>query len=129
MTLPSRIRRILLPRWMWPSVTMQPAMLPTLRDLEHLADLDVPVQLLADFRLEHARERLLQVVEDLVNDAVGADFDVPLLGHRPRRFVGDDVEADDDGIGCIRQLDVALGDAADGGVNHADRAPRRCSDR
>ena len=33
MTVPLRMRRILLPRWMWPSVTKQPAMLPILLTL------------------------------------------------------------------------------------------------
>src|SRR5439155_7332803 len=31
------------------------------RDLEHLPDLDMPVELLANLRLEHAAERLLNV--------------------------------------------------------------------
>src|SRR5688572_26844701 len=97
-----------------------PADVADLADLEHLADLGVAVQLLAHFRLEQAAERLLQVVEDLVDHAVQPDLDAPLLRHLPGRFVGDDVEADDDRAARVGQLDVALRDRADRAVDHAD---------
>src|SRR5688572_4807201 len=66
--------------------------------LEHLPHFHMAVQLLADFRLEQAGERLLQVVEDLVDDAVQPDLDAPLLGHRAGGFVGNHVEPDDDRV-------------------------------
>ena len=70
MTVPSRIRRILLPRWMWPSVTMQPAMLPTRLTLKTWRISAWPCSFSRIFRREHAREGLLQVVEDLVDHAI-----------------------------------------------------------
>src|SRR5207247_7759354 len=64
-------------------------------DLEHLADLDVSVELFADLRREQAGKRLLEVVEDLVDDAVEQHLHAPLLRHRPGRLVAHHVEPDD----------------------------------
>ena len=71
-------------------------------------------ELFADFRFQESRERLFQIVENFVDDAVEADFDAALLGHLAGGFVGDNVESDDDGVGRIGQFDVAFVDAADG---------------
>src|SRR5687768_13165211 len=91
-----------------------------LADLEDLAYLGVAVQLLADLRLEQSAQRLLEVVEDLVDHAVQADLDAALLGHRAGRLVGHDVEADDDRAARVGQLDVAFRDRSDRAVDHAD---------
>src|SRR5262249_36732373 len=95
-------------------------------DLEHLADFRVAVELLALFGREHAAEGFLQIVEDLVDHAIGLDVDVVLLGQRAGGFVGDDVEADHGdlvvgrlGLGRHRQLDVALADRAHAAVDDA----------
>src|SRR5665213_4439892 len=39
-------------------------------DLEHLPHLGMPVQFLAHFGFEHARQGLLEIVEDLVDDLI-----------------------------------------------------------
>ena len=62
--------------------------MPTLADLERLAD-DRPAQvddLLA--RLELAFERRLDVVGQVVDDVVLADLDAAFLGQSQRRVVG-----------------------------------------
>ena len=56
----------------------------------------------------------------LVDDLVGPDLDVFLLGQLAGLAVGTDVEADDRGVGGRRQLDVVLGDATDGPVDEGE---------
>jgi hypothetical protein len=51
------------------------------------------------FRLELSFEQGFDVVGQLVDDVVAADFDLPLVGQIAGRFVGNDVEADDDRVG------------------------------
>ena len=58
------------------------------------------------FRLELAFEHRFDVVGELVDDVVAANFDAALVGQGAGRFVGNDVEADDHGVGGAGQRDV-----------------------
>ena len=71
---------------------------------------------------EHADERLLDVLGELVDDAVRAHVDALALGESARLGVRADVEADHDRVRGRREHDVALGDGADARVDdvHAD---------
>src|SRR3954454_4776963 len=83
------------------------------RRAEDRAHFDLAEDRLGLDRLEHADERLLDVLGELVNDAVGADLDALALGQRARLRARPDVEADDQRACRARQVDVVLGDAAD----------------
>ena len=80
---------------MTPLVTMQPAIVPSRDDAEGVAHLRLAERLLGLDRREHADERLLDVLGQLVDDAVGPDLDALALGERARLGVRADVEADD----------------------------------
>ena len=80
---------------------------------EDLADLGVAGDDLFELGLEQAEHGVLDVLEHLVDDLVGADLDVLLVGHLAGLAIGAHVEADDGGVGRGGQLDVVLGDAAD----------------
>src|SRR4029453_2214685 len=71
-------------------------------------------------RLEHADEGLLDVLRQLVDDAVGADLDTLPRGERTGLRVRPDVEADDCRAGSRRKHDVILGDPADALVDDVD---------
>src|SRR5580692_11180887 len=90
-------------------------------DLEDLADLGLAVHLLDEGRREEAFHGALHVVDGVVDDRVEADLDLVLLGERARLAGRPDVEADDDGLGGDGEVDVALCDGADAGVD--DREP------
>lgn len=91
-----------------------------LGDLEDLADFGVAQDLLAELRSEHALGGLLEIVHDVVDDLVGTDLDALLLGEAAGLAGRNDVEADDDRLGRVGQEHVALGDAADRGLEHTD---------
>ena len=57
------------------------------------------------------------VLDQLVDDLVGADLDALGVGGLAGLAVGADVEPDDGGVGCGRQLDVVLGDRTDAAVD------------
>ena len=78
-----------------------------LRDGEGLAHLGLAQRLLALDRREQAGHRLLHVVERLVDDVVELDLDALLLGELLRLAGRTDVEADDDGVARLGQVDVA----------------------
>ena len=99
--------RTLAPRRTVPSVTRQPAILPTLEMLKISQDLGVAEQGLAQHRRQHARTRLLDVVHEVVDDVVVADLDAVALGQLARLLVGADIEADDRRAGGLGQHDVA----------------------
>src|SRR5690606_24092153 len=82
-----------------------------LRSAEHL------LQLLGG---ELADQELFQLVEELVDDPVGADLDARRLGGLACLGLGTDVESDDHGFGDLGQRDVVLVDAADTGVDDLD---------
>src|SRR6478752_3352284 len=85
---------------------------------EDLPDLRRTGLHLLELGLEQTLERLLDLVDGLVDDRVVADVDTLAVGqllHPAHRL---DVEADDDGVGGGRQVDVVLGDAADPAVHH-----------
>ena len=118
---PSRTTRTWAPRWMTPCVTMQPAIVPTPRCPERLAHLGLAEHLLDLLRREHADQRLLDVLGQLVDHAVGADVDALAVGERFASAFGPHVEADDDRVRGGRQVDIGGGDAADAGVDHVHR--------
>ena len=123
MTVPSRTRRTLAVRVALPSVTMQPAMRPTLEALKVCLISASPTRLLDLDRLQQALHRVAQVFGDFVDDRVGADVDALALagaagvGQRPH------VEADDDRVGGRGQHHVGLVDATGLGVDDVDRDP------
>ena len=87
MTVPSRTTRTCAPRRTTPFVTMQPAIVPSRETLNSGAHLGLAERLLGRDRREHADERLLDVLGELVDDAVRADVDALALGElrAPRR--------------------------------------------
>jgi hypothetical protein len=78
-----------------PSVTRQPATLPTLVMLNTSRIFGIAEEGLAQFRREQARHRRLHVIHEVVDDVVVADFDTGLFGRGRRLPVGANVEADD----------------------------------
>src|SRR5438105_9528401 len=87
------------------------------RDPEELAHLHLAERLLGLDRAEHADERLLDVLRELVDDAVGADVDALALGERTRLGARPHVEADDERVRDRGEADVALRDRADARVD------------
>src|SRR5262249_33162137 len=87
------------------------------RRTEQRANLRLAEGLLGLDRLQHADERLLDVLRELVDDAVGADLDAFALGERARLGARAHVEADDQRAGRAREVDVVFGDAAHGLVH------------
>src|SRR5664279_352191 len=102
-----------------------------LRRHEHGADLGRADRLLALLGREHAGHRRLDLVDRVVDDVVVADVDAVVLGELSRSGVGADVEADDHGLRCDREVDVAFADAADRGVDdlHLDLVGRELEQR
>src|SRR3954451_741215 len=80
---------------------------------EHLADLRSAELDLFELRLEHALERALDVLDRGVDDRVVADVDLLAVGQLARLALRPDVEADDDRVGGLGQVDVVLCDRAD----------------
>src|SRR3954453_15892260 len=87
---------------------------------EHLADLRSAELHLFELRLEHALERALDILDGGVDDGVVADIDLLAVGELARLALGPDVEADDDRVGGLGQVDVVLGDRADTAADDAD---------
>ncbi len=87
---------------------------------EDLADLGLAGDDLLELGGEHADHGLLDVLEHLVDDLVGADLDVFGVGQLAGLAVGAHVEADDRGVGRGGERDVVLGDAADGAVHERE---------
>ena len=88
------------------------------RDAEELPHLDLADRLLGADRREHPDERLLDVLGELVDHAVGADLDALAVGERARLGVRADVEADDHRVRGRGEHDVVLGDRAHALVDH-----------
>src|SRR5688572_1317827 len=91
-----------------------------LRQGEDVAHLGRAGDRLLDLRLEHAGERLLQVVDRLVDDLVEADVDLLLVRQLARLRIRPHVEADDDRVRGRRQQHVGLGDLAHALADDAD---------
>ena len=72
---------------------------------------------LLELRLEHALERRLDLLDRLVDDRVVADLDALAVGDLGVLALGPDVEADDDGVGGHREVDVVLRDRTDTAVD------------
>ena len=73
------------------------------RHPEDLADLGFAGDHFFELGREHADHRPLDVFEQLVDDLVGANFDVLGLGQVAGLAVGADVEADQRGVGGRRR--------------------------
>src|SRR5712691_8589391 len=87
------------------------------RRAEQRAHLGLAERRLGLDRFQHADERLLDVLGQLVDDAVRADLDADALGQRARLGARAHVEADDQRAGGAREVDVVLRDAAHALVN------------
>ena len=120
MMVPSRRNRTLRAPGDDPVEHVAPGDAPDPGDLEDLAHLGVAGDDLFDIGLQQAEHGVLDVLEHLVDDLVGPDLDALGLGQVAGLAVGPDVEADDRGAGGRGQLDVVLGDAADGPVHEDD---------
>src|SRR3954453_21565578 len=90
---------------------------------EHLADLRSAELDLFELRLEHALERALHVLDGGVDDGVVADVYLLAVGQLARLALGPDVEADDDRVGGLGQVDVVFGDRTDTAPDEADADP------
>src|ERR687895_2685798 len=88
--------------------------------LEDLADLGAAQLDLLELRLEHALERLLDLLDGLVDHRVVADLHALAVGELGGLALGPHVEAEHDGVGRRGQVDVALGDATDTAVDHSE---------
>ena len=121
MIVPSRRKRTFEPRVIVPLMHVAAGDGADAGHPEDLADLGLAGDHLFELGGEHADHGVLDVLEELVDDLVGADLDVLGLGQLPGLAVGAHVEADDRGVGRGGQLDVVLGDAADAAV-HERRA-------
>jgi len=84
-----------------------------LRDPEDLADLGFAGDLLLVLGIKHADHRQFDILEQLVDDLVGADLDLCVIGSLTSRTVRPHVEPDNRGIGRLGQRDVILSDPAD----------------
>ena len=93
---------------------------PEPRDPEERAHLDLADDRLGLDRGEHADERLLDLLGQLVDDAVEADLDAGALGDASHLGRRTHVEADDHRARRRSEVDVVLGDPADAGVDHVD---------
>src|SRR3954452_18791317 len=88
-------------------------------DAEELAHLDLAQRGLHRHRAQHADERLLDVVGELVDHTVSPDLDALAIGERPRLRVRPHVEADHHRVRGRGEHDVVLRDPADALVDHA----------
>src|SRR5579875_752987 len=105
--------------------------LADLADGEDLAYLGVAQQIFLNSRRQEAREHLLHVVDDVVDDRVVADLQAVAPRELARLRIGADIEADDQCLRRCRQGDIRLVDAADPRVEHAygDLVRRQALDR
>ena len=117
MIVPSRRKRTFEPRVMTPCLDVAPGDGADPRHPEDLPDLGVAGDDLLVLRRQHADHRLLDVLEQLVDDLVGPDLHALGVGELASLAVRADVEADDRGVRRGGQRDVVLGDAADGAVD------------
>ena len=76
-----------------------------------LTNLCVTEQILAELGIEHTLHCRLDLLQALVNDAIGANVNVLTLCRVDRALIGSDVESDDDRIGSRREGNVTLGDS------------------
>ena len=89
-------------------------------DLVDLTDLQLAQRHLAELGSQHTLHSVGDVVDGVIDDAVHTHLDLGGSGLFLRHVVGADVEADDDGVGCVGQVNVGLADGADTGVDDAD---------
>src|SRR5699024_9145649 len=86
---------------------------------EDLADLRRAELDLLVLRLEHALERLLDLVDRVVDDRVVLDLHALAIGVVRVQALGPHVVADDEGVGRHREVDVVHRDRADAAVDDA----------
>ena len=105
---------------MTPLVTMQPAIVPSRETLKSARTSASPSVSSVCTGESMPDERLLDLVGELVDDAVGADVDALALGERARLGARPHVEADHERVRGRREVDVVLGDPADARVDDVD---------
>src|SRR5919106_4981182 len=88
------------------------------RHAERRAHLGLPQRNLLELRSEQPPRRVLDVLNGLVDDPVSADVDACLLREPARMSVGNDAETDHDGVRCLRERDVVLGDGPHAFAEH-----------
>ncbi len=91
---------------------------PDARGVEDLPHLSRPQLLLHLLRLQHPHQGRLDVFDGLVDDPVGANVHLLLLGQSLGSHRRPHVEADDHSLGGRRQHDVGFVDAAHSGEHH-----------
>src|SRR5690606_4218147 len=91
------------------------------RHANHTAHLGHTNGLILVNRFQHTLERQLDALDQLVDDAVGANLHPQRLRDALGSRVGANVKADDHRARRARQVDIALGDLADIRVQHANR--------
>jgi len=101
----------------FPSITRAAEDRPHLGDGEELLHLGPAMHGFPNLGSEHAAEGRLDVVEDVVDDAVVPEVDAVGLGLARRLGLGLDVEAKHDGVGGGGEHDVRLVDRAHRSVN------------
>ncbi len=97
------------------------------RDAEDLADLGLAGDDLLEDRREQAEHRGLDLLDQLVDDLVGADLHALGLGELAAAPVRAHVEPDDRRVGGLGELDVVLGDPADAAMTSTSFTSSRSS--
>src|SRR5688572_21292315 len=80
-------------------------------NVEHLEDLRIAEERLAQGRCQEAGHHRLHVVDEIVNDIVVTHFDAGTLGCITGLLIGTDIEAEDDGAGCLGERNIAFADS------------------
>ena len=75
---------------------------------------------LAELGCQHTLHSVGDIVDGIVDDAVHPHLDLGGSGFFLGHVVGADIEADDDGVGGIGQVNVGLADGTDTGMDDAD---------
>src|SRR5690606_35916722 len=89
-----------------------------LRRAEHVTYLGDTQDIFPHITAEHTGERLLDVLDDVVNDVVVAHVEAFGLDDLARPCVSTHVEAEQYRIGGERQVGIGLGDATDAATDH-----------
>src|SRR6266404_9466916 len=87
---------------------------------ENLFDLGVAEHGFAELRLEHTRHRVLDLVDQLVNDAVKLDLNAFALRGRDRHVFDFDVKSDDDSVRGARQQNIRFRNRPDCCVDNVE---------
>ncbi len=75
---------------------------------------------LAVSRFQHTCQSSLDIIKQLINDIIVADFDIFFLCQALGCPISFDIEADNNGLGSSRQVYIGLVDVTDTFVNQAN---------